>query len=159
MFGKKLSNLLFILNLERKKADLFRQSQDAKILKTKFHISKALYQWICFSLKKYFTNPEIDLINFEFLTKFYLRGCQTYVPIVRRNVPKKSGFLNCRFFVNHLGHWANNFRFFDRKVSADFSTLHFRCPEAHFEEKQSGEPKMEGFSQRDAGSFLCRTKN
>ena len=99
-------------------------------------MSKGTYQGKCFSLKTYLKNPTNDLIKFKILTKFYLRGCQTCVPIVRRNVPKKRRFFKMWIFCQPLGHWANYFRSLGENFSPVSLKLHFRCAEAHFEEKQ-----------------------
>ena len=64
-----------------------QNSQKPNSICRKEHIKENVFLW-----KPIFTNPEKDLNNFKLLTKFYLRGCHTCVPIDRRNVPKKNRF-------------------------------------------------------------------
>ena len=114
----------------------------------KEHIKKMFF------LKTYLKNPTNDLIKFKILTNFYLLGCQTCIPIVRRNVPKKRRFFKMWIFCQPLGHWANYFRSLGENFSAVSLKLHFRCAGAPYEEKNPVNQRGKGY-YKEMQKVIC----
>ena len=78
------------------------------------------------------------------LSKFFRKGCQNFIFCVQKNNLRKWEIQLKLKFPLRFVHWAKKKGFSGNKFSADFSKLHFNCPEEHLEGKNFVQPKREG---------------